>query len=57
MVPEEQKWALKPSQGGLSHPEAAALMQGGVQQGAAVSCDSLDPTQASFVEHLREWGE
>ena len=57
MVPEVQKWTLKPSQGGLSHLEAAALMQGGVQQAAAVSCDNLDPTQASFVEHLREWGE
>ena len=57
MVPEVQTWALKPSQGGLSHTEAAALTRGGVQQAAAVSCDTLDPTQVSFVAHLREWGE
>ena len=33
---------LKPSQRGLSHSEAAALMQGGAQQGGVVCYDDLD---------------
>ena len=37
--------------------EAAALSEGGVQQDVTVSINDLDPTQAAFIAHLREWGE
>eukprot|EP00435_Cladocopium_sp_Y103_P051080 s1595_g15.t1 len=57
VLPETERWVLKPSQGGLSHAEASNLCRGDAQAATSVSYDDLDPTQASFVDHMRQWGE
>ena len=51
-----EKWVLKPAQGGISHVEAGALLAAG-SAGAEreVGYAELDPTQATFVDHMCRW--
>ena len=53
---ETKDFVLKPSQGGMSHVAAKALVRNGTDPlVAAGSGPALDPTQKSFVEHLQTW--
>ena len=53
---ETKDFVLKPSQGGMPHVAAKALMRNGADTlVAAGSGPALDPTQKSFVEHLQAW--
>ena len=57
LVGEVEKWVLKPSQGGIPHTEAAALVADCSEPPGVVQRMDLDPTQASFVEHMEAWLE
>ena len=52
-----RKYLLKPSQGGLSQVEAAALARQDRNVAASVALEDLDPTQRSFADHLCAWAE
>ena len=53
---ETKDYVLKPSQGGMSHVAAKALVRNGTDTCvAAGSGPALDPTQKSFVEYLQAW--
>ena len=52
-----RKYLLKPSQGGLSQVEAAALARQDRNVAASVALKDLDPTQRSFADHLCAWAE
>ena len=51
-----EKWVLEPVQGGISHVEAGALLaagSAGAEREAGYA--ELDPTQATFVDHMCRW--
>ena len=52
-----RKYLLKPSQGGLSQIEAAALARQDRNVAVSVALEDLDPTQRSFADHLCAWAE
>ena len=59
LLPETSAYVLKPSQGGLAHVEAEQLTDSAGMSlrtaGQTADGPSLDPTQASFVQHMSAW--
>ena len=55
LVEETDRLILKPSQGGIPHTEAAALVADASGGAGVVQQMDLDPTQASFVDHMEAW--
>ena len=59
LVPEVQEYTLKDGQGGVSQSVAVSLVSSLQSEGSAKApqLEDLDPTQQSFVSHLRSWAE
>ena len=56
VLPETQQYMLRASErGALSHQEAAGLTAAAAAGSSGVAYEALDPTQASFVDHMVRW--
>ena len=55
VLADVEKLVLKPLQGGISNVEAVALTMDQSDVCSVVAYENLDPTQASFVDHMGSW--
>ena len=55
VFPETKGYVLKPTQGGLAHTEAEQISVRQDRSSSSATGPVLDPTQDSFVQHMRAW--